>query len=57
MTEVLLSPMSTTTYNPGQAISDKMRKSSEMEHDYKILVSALAPFLTVIVKTLFLEGR
>ena len=57
MTEVLLSLMSTTTYSPGEAIWDKMRKSSEMEHDYKILVSALAPFLTVIVKTLFLEGR
>ena len=38
------------TYNPGQAIWNKIEKSSETEQGKKILISTLACFLTAIAK-------
>ena len=39
-----------TSYNPGQNVWNKVKKSSKVQKDYKNLISNFACFLTAIVK-------
>ena len=45
------------TYNPGQNTWSKIKKSSKIGQNLKILISAFELFLPAIVKVLFLKRR